>query len=111
MKPKLRVWVVFLDQVKIGVGRAELLQAIEDCGSIKAAAERFSMSYRHAWGYLRDLEAAAGFQFIERRRGGGVAGGAHLTPKGKAFLVQYREFNRRLEAAAEREFKRIFRTI
>ena len=109
MKPKLRVWLVFLDQVKIGAGMADLLQAIEDRGSIRAAASLFGMSYRHAWGYLRELEAAAGFHFIERQRGGGGTGGAHLTPHGKAFLVQYREFNRRLEAAAEREFKRIFR--
>jgi molybdate transport system regulatory protein len=109
MKPKLRVWVVFLDRVKIGAGRAELLQAIEDRGSIKAAAEQFSMSYRHVWGYLRDLEEAAGFRFIERQRGGGTTGGAALTARGKRFLAQYREFQRRLDAAAGREFKRIFR--
>ncbi len=109
MKPKLRVWLVFLDEVKIGGGRAELLQAIEDLGSIKAAAEHFGMSYRHVWGYLRDLERAASFQFIQRQRRGGTTGGAHLTSQGKAFLLQYREFDRRLGAAAEREFKRMFR--
>ena len=109
MKPKLRVWVVFLDRVKIGAGRAELLQAIDDRGSIKAAAEQFRMSYRHVWGYLRDLEAAAGFRFIERQRGGGATGGATLSAQGKQFLAQYWKFERRLEAAAAREFKRVFR--
>jgi molybdate transport system regulatory protein len=108
MKPKLRVWVVFLDRVKIGAGRAELLQAIEDRGSIKAAAAQFSMSYRHLWGYLRDLEKAAGFRFIERQRGGGAAGGAALTARGKQFLAQYWKFQRRVEAAATRELKRVF---
>jgi len=109
MEPKLRVWLVFLDRVKIGAGRAELLQAIEELGSIKAAAERFGMSYRYVWGYLRELEEAAGFRFIERQRGGGEAGGAALTPQGKAFLARYWEFHRRLQAAADREFRRIFR--
>ena len=108
MKPKLRVWLTFGETVKIGAGRAELLEAIGELGSIRAAAERFGMSYRHAWGYLRDLEAAAGFQFIERQRGGGDAGGAALTPRGKEFLSRYWEFHRRVDAAAEREYARIF---
>lgn len=110
MKPKLRVWLVFLDQVKFGAGRAELLGAIDELGSIKAAAERFGMSYRYVWGYLRELEAAAGFQLIERQRGGGEAGGAALTPRGKAFLTRYWEFHRRMDAAATREYARIFRS-
>jgi molybdate transport system regulatory protein len=109
VKPKLRVWVVFLDRVKIGAGRAELLEAIDELGSIKAAAARFGMSYRYAWGYLRELEQAAGFRFIERQRGGGETGGATLTAQGKAFLNRYWEFHRRLDAAAAREYARIFR--
>jgi molybdate transport system regulatory protein len=108
VKPKLRVWLVFLDEVKIGSGRAEVLQAIEDLGSIKAAAEQFGMSYRHVCGCLRDLEKTAGFRFIERQRGGGTTGG-HLTSEGKAFLARYWQSHQHLEAAAEREFKRIFR--
>jgi molybdate transport system regulatory protein len=110
MKPKLRVWLVFPDDVKIGTGRAALLEAIEELGSIKAAAERFGMSYRYAWGYLRELEGAAGFHFIERQRGGGETGGAALTPRGKKFLARYWEFNRRMDAAAAREYARIFRS-
>ncbi len=109
MKPKLRIWLVFRDEVKIGTGRAALLEAIGELGSIKAAADRFEMSYRHVWGYLRELEAAAGFRFIERQRGGGETGGATLTPRGKKFLARYWEFQRRLAAAAEREYARVFR--
>jgi molybdate transport system regulatory protein len=108
MKPKLRVWVLFPADVKLGAGRAALLQAIDELGSIKAAAEQFEMSYRYAWGYLRELEQAAGFQFVERQRGGGETGGAALTPRGKEFLTRYREFNRRMDAAAKREYARIF---
>ena len=106
--PKLRVWVMFGDTVKVGAGRAALLEAIEQLGSIKAAAEQFGMSYRYVWGYLRELETAAGVPFIERHRGGGATRGARLTPEGKRVLAQYWEFNRRLEAAAVREFAEIF---
>ncbi|HTU02141.1 MAG TPA: LysR family transcriptional regulator [Candidatus Sulfotelmatobacter sp.] len=95
--------------MKIGAGRAELLEAIEELGSIKAAAEQFGMSYRYVWGYLRELEEAAGFPFVERHRGGGEARGAKLTREGKALLARYWEFNRRLANAAEREFRQVFR--
>ena len=108
LRPKLRVWLMFGDTVKIGAGRAALLEAIEQLGSIKAAAEQCGMSYRYAWGYLRELEAAAGFPFIERHRGGGETRGARLTPEGKGFLARYWEFNRRLEAAAARGFAEVF---
>ena len=73
MKPKLRVWVTFGDDLKFGDGRARLLEAIEQRGSLKKAAEAFEMSYRNAWGYLRELEHAAGFKFVERAPGGGPA--------------------------------------
>jgi molybdate transport system regulatory protein len=109
LRPKLRIWLLLGETAKIGAGRAELLAAIEDLGSIKAAAERFGMSYRYVWGYLRELEDAAGFPLVERHRGGGGTRGANLTAQGKQLLVRYREFQRRLEAAAEREFAAVFR--
>jgi molybdate transport system regulatory protein len=57
MKPKLRVWVTFGDDLKFGDGRARLLEAIEELGSLKQAAHAFEMSYRNAWGYLATSSA------------------------------------------------------
>ena len=68
MKPRVKVWVIFADRLKFGEGRARLLEAIDEVGSLKQAVEQFGMSYRNAWGYLRDLEAAAGFKFLDGRR-------------------------------------------
>ena len=87
MKPKLRVWVTFGDELKFGDGRARLLALIDQHGSLRQAAEAFEMSYRHAWGYLRELEQAAGFKFVER----------------------YRRFRAGLDAAMQREFERTFK--
>jgi len=52
------------------VGRADLLEVIDELGSITATAEHFGMSYRYALGYLQDLEETSGFRFIERQREG-----------------------------------------
>src|SRR6185295_16333475 len=86
IKPKLRVWVTFGDDLKLGDGRARLLERIDELGSLRKAAQEFEMSYRNAWGYLRELEEAAGFKFVERAPGGGPASGMRLTEEGRRFL-------------------------
>jgi molybdate transport system regulatory protein len=109
VKPKVRVWVTFGDDLKFGDGRARLLEAIEERGSLKQAAKAFEMSYRNAWGYLRELEQAAGFKFVERVAGGGPESGMRLTDAGKGFLRRYRTFRGALEHSTQRHFDRIFK--
>jgi molybdate transport system regulatory protein len=108
MKAKLKVWILFNEKVKFGQGRAALLRVIDELGSIKQAVERFEMSYRNAWGYLRDLERAAGFRILDRRPGGSRAAGTRLTPKGREFLDGYDRFERDLERSMARCFIRAF---
>jgi molybdate transport system regulatory protein len=108
MKARLKVWVVFNNEVKFGDGRAEFLELVDRMGSIKQAVDRFGMSYRNAWGYLRELEKAAGFKVIERPASGGPASGTRLTRKGKEFLARYRRFRQGLDALVDRRFARVF---
>ena len=109
MRPKLRVWVVFDSRLKFGDGRARLLELIDERGSLRQAAAEFDMSYRNAWGYLRELEQAAGFELVARSPKGTLRSGMRLTPRGREFLVCYRKFQRSLDAAATRHFDRAFR--
>ena len=109
MKPKFKVWVTFGDQLKFGDGRARLLEMINQRGSLRKAAEEFEMSYRNAWGYLRELESAAGFKFVERVPGGGPHSGMRVTAAGKRFLARYRKFRNGLDGAVKRHFERSFR--
>ena len=105
LKPKLKVWVVFDGQVKFGDGRAHLLERVEALGSIKQAVAGMGMSYRAAWGYLRELEHAAGFEFLERHPG---RGRTRLTVKGRRFLDRYRRFRTGLDDVVARHFARSF---
>ena len=59
-------------------------------------------------GYIRELEEAAGFRFLERKPGGGGTGGAFLTSEGRAFLVRYRRFRKTLDRMVSRRFTRAF---
>ena len=108
MRPKIRVWITFGDDIKFGDGRARLLALIDERGSLSKAAEAFEMSYRNAWGYLQDLERAAGFKFVERGPGGGPRSGMRLTPEGKRFLERYRRFRTGVEGAMARQFTTSF---
>lgn len=109
MRPKIKVWVVFGNQIKFGDGRARLLESIERRGSLRKAAQEFEMSYRNAWGYLRELEEAAGFKFVERAPGRGPQSGMRLTSAGKRFVQRYRKFSDGVEGAVKRHFERSFR--
>src|SRR5882724_10530984 len=104
MKPKLRVWVIFGKQLKFGDGRAHLLELIDERGSLRQAAAELGMSYRNAWGYLRELERAAGFKFVERPPAGNPRSGMRLTAAGRDFLARYQKFRLGLEAASLRQF-------
>jgi molybdate transport system regulatory protein len=106
---KLRVWVVLKRRVKFGDGRAQLLALIDELGSLKKAVARFGMSYRNAWGYLRELEEAAGFKILEREAGGGPTSGTRLTRRGRAFLARYWRFREAVEKGAGRQFRKTFR--
>jgi molybdate transport system regulatory protein len=95
--------------LKFGNGRARLLELIEERGSLRRAAAELEMSYRNAWGYLRELESSAGFKFVERAPGGGPSSGMRLTKAGKQFLGRYRKFRSGVDAAMRRHFERAFR--
>jgi molybdate transport system regulatory protein len=109
MKPKIRVWVCFSDRTKFGKGRARLFELIDKLGSINKAVEQMGMSYRTAWGYIRELESAAGFRILERTPGRGKQAGARLTRQGRRFIERYRVFQRRVEGGVQRAFVHAFK--
>ena len=91
----LRLRLLF-DDMKLGPGKAELMEAIAETGSISAAGRRMQMSYKRAWMLVEEMNAAFVEPLIASARGGPGGGGAHLTPTGTLVLHHFRA----LEAAA-----------
>jgi len=77
--------------VMIGPGKADLLQAIDTCGSISAAGRELGMSYRRAWLLVDELNAGFREPLVSALPGGRGGGGAALTPLGRDVLGRYRK--------------------
>ena len=87
----LRIRIVLRPGIAFGPGKADLLAAIADAGSLAKAAKRFAMSYKRAWTLVREMNDAFAKPLVETEKGGsGGGGGASLTPLGKRILDRYR---------------------
>jgi molybdate transport system regulatory protein len=98
--PNLRV--LMGATIAMGPGKADLLQAIGDEGSISGAARRMGMSYRRAWLLVETMNRSFRDPLVETGRGGRGGGGARLTTLGRKALDRYR----RMEATARRAVAR-----
>jgi molybdate transport system regulatory protein len=105
MDIRAKFWIENKGEVVLGGGKAALLLAVDQFGSIQRAADKFGMSYRHAWGAIRRIEKRAGFKIVDTKLGGKEGGGAQLTPKGKAFVEKVNSILTDLSEAVEKRFK------
>ena len=86
--PRLRI--VFDGETAFGPGKAELLEAIVETGSIAAAGRRLDMSYRRAWLLVDELNHMFVEKVVVTAKGGKRGGGAKLTSTGENVLSVYR---------------------
>jgi molybdate transport system regulatory protein len=97
----------FGETTKFGQGRADLLRRIASTGSLRKAVADLGMSYRAAWGYLRELEHVCGKPLVEPA-GRGPRAGMRLTVAGAELLARYDTFRAEVEAAAGVAFAQAF---
>lgn len=88
--PRLSLRLHFSSGLTFGRGKADLLQFIDEDGSISAAGRRMKMSYRRAWSLVEEMNGHFDQPLVDSSRGGARGGGAHLTARGRAVLADYR---------------------
>jgi molybdate transport repressor ModE-like protein len=90
LKPRFKLWLETEDGYVFGPGSFKLLHGIQEKGTLKAIAEDLHMSYRHAWGIIKEIEEKLGKPIVVSHRGGKIGGGgADLTQTGKELLETY----------------------
>ena len=108
MKPKLKLWIEKAGLLVLSDYRVQLLQHVADTGSLAQAAERMGLSYRRAWGKIKEMERNLGAPLVQSEAGGVGGGRTRLTPRARTLLAQYRRFRAAVEAEVDREFAEAF---
>ena len=96
---KTKVWMERGGRFVIGDGGLKLLLGILEHGSLLSAAREIGWSYRHAWGYLKQAEAALGAPITTPRPGKGASRGMALTEGGRRVLERLVAVRNRIDDA------------
>jgi 8-oxo-dGTP diphosphatase len=86
---RIKTWLMRDGRFILSEGRAELLKLIDAEMSIQKASERMGMSYRHAWGTIKEVEKSLGRKVVQSSRGGRDGGMTRLTKVGREILWEY----------------------
>ena len=104
---KISLRVLLDDEIAIGPGKADLLEGIEETGSIAAAGRRMKMSYKRAWTLVETMNACFRGPLVETSKGGAARGGAALTPLGEDVLSRYRSMESAAKSAVQKEMAKL----
>jgi len=91
------------DERILGKGGAQILEAVDEYGSITAAAKKLEMSYKFTWDYLIRMRRRVHQPVIVTHRGGTRAGkkrgggGTMLTPTARTLLKEFKETERQVQ--------------
>ncbi len=104
LRPQIRI--MFRKAIAMGPGKADLLQAIVETGSISAAARRMEMSYRRAWLLVDTMNQCFKAPVVATLTGGKSGGGTAVTDFGREVLKRYREMETKAAASVTRELEK-----
>ena len=102
-KVELKIRLLRDDEVAMGPGKADLLEAIAKTGSISAAARAMDMSYRRAWLLVDVMNRSFREPLVRSATGGAKGGGAGLTDAGLEVLKLFRAIEADAVAAASQK--------
>jgi molybdate transport system regulatory protein len=97
---RLHLWLETQRGIFFGMGRLKLLEKIQSGQSLKGAAQSLGMSYRAAWGKIKNTEEVLGVALIEKNAGNRA--GYHLTQEGLAMVARFSRWFKDVEGYALR---------
>ncbi len=111
MDKRLKIRITHGPNTAIGPGKADLLEAIIQQGSISKAAQTMNMSYRRAWELVNVMNEAFKSPLVSTAHGGSHGGGAQLTDLGKTVLQHYRNLEKKVRQTAQNELSSIYKLL
>ena len=108
---QFRLRVSLGDDIAVGPGKVDLLEAIARNGSITAAARELGMSYRRAWLLVDTMNRCFRLPVVEAETGGKRGGGARLTASGEDAVRLYRGIELSASRAARNDIRALIRLL
>ncbi len=94
------------DRKSLGFGRGivQLLEGVEELGSINKATNAMGMAYSKAWKIINSIEKEFNIRLIDRDG----ARGSQITDEARDFIARYKEALSAADAAAQDVFRKYF---
>lgn len=108
VRSRVKLWLEQDGKLVMSDYRLRLLRLVMETGSLAESASRLGLSYRRAWGKIKELEANLGVPLLQSAAGGARGGGSTVTPQGRDLLERYAAFQSRAEAAVETIYRESF---
>lgn len=110
-RASFRLRVLAGDDIAVGPGKVDLLEAVDVTGSISAAARALGMSYRRAWLLIDTMNRCFSRPVVETAAGGPRGGGTQLTASGRGVVLHYRRAQRIAAKSAAADIAAIERLL
>ncbi len=105
LHPRLRM--LCGSTIAFGPGKADVLEALQQTGSITKAAGQLGMSYMRAWTLIRTMNRCSREPLVISVRGGtSGGGGAQLTAAGSEVLALYRRMESKCVSIIQPDWKK-----
>jgi len=109
---KYKLWLSANNKQSIvGENIIDLLKNIKKTNSLKSAAEKLNISYRKAWGNIKDAETQLNFKLVEKQRGGKDGGYSKLTEESENLIAAFDELRDDINIAINKITKKFFNKI
>jgi molybdate transport system regulatory protein len=107
---KTKIWIENDHKdLLFGKGKTEILEQIEQEGSIAKAAEKMGLNYKKAWTHVKILQNNIEDELVVPQKGRGSGSGTTLTPKAKELIENYRKLQKEIEEFADKRFQELFK--
>ena len=90
-----------------GPGPVQLLQLIQETGSINQAAKKMQMSYKKAWQLVNNLNAMSAEPMVITATGGEKGGGSSISEEALQMISYHQQLRERFKKFLEEETRRL----
>jgi len=108
VKSKIKIWIEDNEQnLVFGGGKTQILELIDETGSISEASKRAGMNYKKAWSHIKILQEYIDDELVIVNKGRS-SGGTTLTPKAKEIVENFKILRSEVKAFNDKRFQELF---